>query len=95
MFVFMHTGSRAVAACGSEGSYRSGTVSFWPPGTECGGPWPPPSTIIVFNGAFAAVLLLVTMPLIAVATIMAGRIRTRERGGAGADPARTRGAEAG
>jgi hypothetical protein len=80
LFVFMHTGSRAAAACGAEGSYRTGTVSFWPPGTECAGPAPPASTVIVFNVAWCAAMILATIPLAAIALIVAGRIKSRARG---------------
>jgi hypothetical protein len=96
LFVFMHTGPRAVAACGDEGSYRTGTVSFWPPGTECAGPAPPPSTVIVLNVGYIGVLTFATIVFAAVGLIAGARInQSRVCAAAAADPARTPGAGAG
>jgi hypothetical protein len=91
LFVFMHTGARAVEACGGEGSYRTGGVSYWPPGTECAGPAPPASTIVVFNGGYVVVLLLGSF----VALLAGALVMSRARAAASADRGRRRAAGAG
>src|SRR3954465_8207595 len=74
LFVFMHTGSRAEAACGAQGSYSIGTGSFWPPGTGGAGPGPPASTILVFQVGYGGVLPFATIVLGAVGLITGARI---------------------
>jgi hypothetical protein len=80
LFVFLHTGPRAGSVCGAEGSYRTGTVSLWPPGAECAGPAPPASTVVVFDDGYWGVLGFATVLLAAVAMIAIARVGRRDVG---------------
>jgi hypothetical protein len=82
LYVFMHTGGRAVNACGAEGSYRTGTVTWWPPGTECAGPAPPASTVIVFDNGYWGALLLAAWPVLTFVLLVGASVRSRLRAAA-------------
>ena len=77
LFVFLHTGPRAASVCAGEGSYPTGTVSLWPPGTECAGPAPPATTVVVFDDGYWGVLGSATVLLAAVAMIAIAWARRR------------------
>jgi hypothetical protein len=77
LFVFLHTGPRAESVCVAEGSYRTGTLSLWPPGNECAGPAPPATTVVVFDDGYWGVLGFATVLLAAVAMIATARVRRR------------------
>lgn len=73
LFVFLHSGSRAVALCGERGFASLGSLSWWPPGARCVG-GEPGFEVTRFQVAYVPVLVF-GLPLLAMLLTALGRCR--------------------